>query len=49
MKRERSIEIPGTRVWREPLVWVTGGIDLRQDVLPLPAQRLKDFVIKTLS
>lgn len=35
IKRERSIEIPGTRVWREPLVWVTGGADLRQSVLPL--------------
>ncbi|WIW48074.1 LysR family transcriptional regulator [Bradyrhizobium sp. 62B] len=35
IKRERSIEIPGTRVWREPLVWVTGGVDLRQGVLPL--------------
>jgi DNA-binding transcriptional LysR family regulator len=30
IKRERSIEIPGTRVWREPLVWVTGGLDLRE-------------------
>jgi DNA-binding transcriptional LysR family regulator len=35
IKRERSIEIPGTRVWREPLVWVTGGLDLREGVLPL--------------
>jgi DNA-binding transcriptional LysR family regulator len=35
IKRERSIEIPGIRVWREPLVWVTGGLDLRQAVLPL--------------
>lgn len=35
IKRERSIEIAGTRVWREPLVWVTGGLDIRQPVLPL--------------
>jgi DNA-binding transcriptional LysR family regulator len=35
IKRERSIEIPGTRVWREPLVWVTGGLDVKQGVLPL--------------
>ena len=35
IKRERSIELPGTRVWREPLVWVTGGVDLRQGLLPL--------------
>lgn len=35
IKRERSIEISGTRVWREPLVWVTGGLDVRHGVLPL--------------
>ncbi len=35
IKRERSIEIPGIRVWREPLVWVSGGLDVRQGVLPL--------------
>jgi DNA-binding transcriptional LysR family regulator len=35
IKRERSIELPGTRVWREPLVWVSGGVDLGDGTLPL--------------
>lgn len=35
IKRERSIEVQGLRVWREPLVWVSGGLDVRS-VSPLP-------------
>jgi DNA-binding transcriptional LysR family regulator len=35
IKRERSIEVAGLRVWREPLVWVSGGLDLKS-VSPLP-------------
>jgi DNA-binding transcriptional LysR family regulator len=37
IKRERSIEATGTRVWREPLVWVRGERQLAMagDTLPL--------------
>lgn len=35
IKRERSIEVLGLRVWREPLVWVSGGLDIKT-VSPLP-------------
>lgn len=37
VKRERTIEADGVRVWHEPLVWVEGGRGLAQtaDVLPL--------------
>lgn len=36
IKRERSLEIAGLRVWREPLVWVSGGLDVKSaTTLPL--------------
>lgn len=36
IKRERSLEIAGLRVWREPLVWVSGGLDVKSaSTLPL--------------
>jgi DNA-binding transcriptional LysR family regulator len=35
IKRERSIDVVGLRVWREPLVWVSGGLDVKR-VSPLP-------------
>lgn len=35
IKRERSIDVMGLRVWREPLVWVTGGLDVKA-ISPLP-------------
>ncbi len=36
IKRERSIEVAGLRVWREPLVWVSGGLDIKSaSTLPL--------------
>jgi DNA-binding transcriptional LysR family regulator len=36
IKRERSVEAVGLRVWREPLVWVSGGLDINSvSTLPL--------------
>lgn len=35
IKRERSLDVAGIRVWREPLVWVSGGLDVRSSA-PLP-------------
>ena len=36
IKRERSLEVSGVRVWREPLVWVTGHRDFWVGSGPLP-------------
>ena len=36
IKRERSIEAGGRRVWREPLVWVAGARDFWRDSGALP-------------
>ena len=36
IKRERSREVSGVRVWREPLVWVTGHRDFWVGSGPLP-------------
>jgi DNA-binding transcriptional LysR family regulator len=36
VKRERSLDVGGTRVWREPLVWVTGPREFWQEDEPLP-------------
>lgn len=36
IKRERSLDVAGLRVWREPLVWVSGGLDVKSaTTLPL--------------
>ena len=36
IKRERSVAAGGLRVWREPLVWVTGSRDFAGTSAPLP-------------
>ena len=36
VKRERSVDARGTRVWREPLVWVAGGREFSSAEGPLP-------------
>lgn len=36
VKRERSVDAKGTRVWREPLVWVAGGREFSPAEGPLP-------------
>ena len=36
VKRERSIDVTGTRVWREPLVWAAGDREFWLESGPLP-------------
>ena len=36
IKRERSLDVSGVRVWREPLVWALGDRDFSQMTGPLP-------------
>ena len=36
IKRERALDVSGVRVWREPLVWVTGDRDFWVGSGPLP-------------
>ena len=36
VKRERSLEMSGVRVWREPLVWAAGDRDFWLGSAPLP-------------